>query len=46
VGWGVEGWVQYICDFGEGGVHATKHTFWQRVAASLEEQLLTILVLF
>ena len=28
------------------GVYAIKHTFWQRVAASLEEQLLMILVLF
>ena len=29
---------QYICDFGEeveGGVHAIKHTFLQKVAASL-----------
>ena len=41
---------QYICDFGEGGYGAVKHTFWQRVATSYNEvaasqQILMILVL-
>ena len=26
---------QYICDFGEGGIHATKHVFFQKFSASL-----------
>ena len=26
---------QYICDFGEGGVHAIEHIFLQKVSASL-----------
>ena len=31
---------QQICDFGEGGEeHATKHIFFQKVAASHEEQM-------
>ena len=30
---------QSICDFGEGGVHAIKHTFLQKVTASHEEQM-------
>ena len=25
---------QYICDFGEGGIHAIKHIFSQKVSAS------------
>ena len=39
---------QYIYDFSEGELHAIKHTFWQKVAASHEEQRspLMILVLF
>ena len=28
----------YICDFGEGGVHAIKHIFSQKVATSHKEQ--------
>ena len=44
----VAGEGQYICDFGEGRVHAIKHTFLQKVAASHKEQMspLMILVLF
>ena len=26
---------QYICDFGEGGMYATRHIFSQKVSASL-----------
>ena len=30
---------QYICDFGEGGMHAIKHIFFlQKVSASHDEQ--------
>ena len=38
----------YICDFREGSIHVIKHTFWQKVAASHQEQRspLMILVLF
>ena len=45
----VTGKVSIIYDFSEGGVvHAVKHTCWQRLAASREEQMypLTISVLF
>lgn len=37
-----------MCDFDEGGVRATKHTFWQKVTASPEEQMspFMIVVLF
>ena len=35
----VAGEGQYICDFGEGGVHAIEHIFFlYRVSASPEEQ--------
>ena len=34
-GWGV---VQYMCDFGEGGIHAIKHIFQRKVSASHQEQ--------
>ena len=39
---------EYIDDFSEGGVHATKHMFWRKVAAGHMEQmsLLMILALF
>ena len=30
---------QYLCAFGEGGVHAIKHVFLQKVSAGHEEQL-------
>ena len=26
---------QYLCDFGEGGIHVIKHRFFQMVSASL-----------
>lgn len=29
---------QYLYDFGEGGVRAIKHVFFQKVSASYEEQ--------
>ena len=29
---------QYICDFGEGGVHSIKHLFSKKVSTSQEEQ--------
>ena len=43
----VRGKVRIIYDFSEGGT-CIKHTFWQRLAASHEEQMspLMILVLF
>ena len=28
------GKIQYICDFGEGGMHATKHIFFQKLSTS------------
>ena len=31
---------QYICDFGKGGIHATKHIFFQKVSAGLMKLLL------
>ena len=32
---------QYMCDFGEGGIHAIKHIFFQKLSAShLEQSLL------
>ena len=39
---------QYTCDFSKTGIRGVKHTFWQKVAASQEEQMspLMILVLF
>lgn len=32
----VEG--QYMCDFGEGGAHALKHIFLQKVSANQKKQ--------
>ena len=32
------GEAEYLCDFGEGGVHAIKHRFLQKVSAGHEEQ--------
>ena len=42
------GKVTIVYDFSEGGLHAVKHTFWQRLAVSHEEHIspLIILVLF
>ena len=39
---------QYICDFGEGGIHAIKHIFSQKVSALHKKQSspCRILVLF
>ena len=28
-----------ICDFSEGELHVIKHSFWQKVAASQQEQM-------
>ena len=32
---GREGEGEYICGFGEGGIHAIKHIFFQKVSISL-----------
>jgi len=36
-GWSAE--IQYRHDFGEGGIHAIKHIFFQKVSTSLESSL-------
>ena len=33
----VEGEEQYICDFGEGRVHAVKHIFFQKLLLCMKE---------
>ena len=35
----------YIYDFSEGELCVVKHTFWQKVAASHEEQMLSLMML-
>ena len=34
-GEGVGGGGHYICDFGESGIHAIKHIFFQKISTSL-----------
>ena len=46
---GREGEGEYICGFGEGGIHAIKHIFFQKVSTSLVKRKsspLRILVFF
>ena len=42
MGWGLS---VYVYDISEGGIPVVKHTFWQKVAASHEEQMSPLMIL-